>query len=84
MLRRTRDAGEKARRRVEILRLRFEDDLPIRKIARLWDEEPAGIHREYARARREYEAALLEVLSAGKSGTKATVEECRRLLSLLD
>jgi RNA polymerase sigma-70 factor (ECF subfamily) len=57
-----REIGPEARRRVALLRLRFEEGLPIREIARRWDEEPARLHHESAKARREFHAALTEVL----------------------
>jgi hypothetical protein len=48
---RARRAGSAALRRVELLRLRFQEDLPIREIAQRWQADPAGLHQEYARAR---------------------------------
>ncbi|MEM7309296.1 MAG: sigma-70 family RNA polymerase sigma factor [Planctomycetota bacterium] len=56
-------ASEAARRRVELLRLRFFDDLPIREIAKRWDEDPARVHHEYAAARKEFLGALREVVA---------------------
>jgi RNA polymerase sigma factor (sigma-70 family) len=55
--------GEEAQKRVEILHLRFHEGLPIREIARLWEVEPVVIHRAYARARRDFESALREVVA---------------------
>jgi RNA polymerase sigma-70 factor (ECF subfamily) len=73
-----------ARRRVELLRLRFHDGLPIREIARRWQADAAVLHREYARARQEFKAALAEVVAFHRPGTPAEVEqECANLLSLL-
>lgn len=57
-----RRRGAPARRRVELLRLHFYADRPIREIARAWDMDPAVLHRQYARARREFAAALRQVL----------------------
>jgi RNA polymerase sigma factor (sigma-70 family) len=73
--------GLEAVRRVEILRLRFQEDLPIREIARRWDVEAARVHREYSKARKEF----LEVLGAvvkNRDGCPAerVEEECRCLL----
>jgi RNA polymerase sigma-70 factor (ECF subfamily) len=51
-------AGPAAVRRVLLLRLRFHDGLPIREIARLWGEDPARLHHEYATARDEFRIAL--------------------------
>ena len=55
-----RDADPAAQRRVDLLRQRFQEDMPIREIAKLWNEDAAHLHREYARARREFESALRE------------------------
>jgi RNA polymerase sigma-70 factor (ECF subfamily) len=72
---RAREAGEDATRRVELLRLRFEESLPIREIARRWDANPAKLHHDYARARREYKAALLDVVAFHHPGPPAAVED---------
>jgi hypothetical protein len=50
-------------RRVELLRLRFQDSLPIRDIAMLWNEDPASVHHEYATARKEFSTALRQALA---------------------
>ena len=76
--------GEEALRRVELLRLRFEDDLPIRTIAAQWGEEPAQLHRQYAVAREEFRRALFTVLARYQGGDASNLEqECAFLLSLL-
>lgn len=49
--------GEEAEKRVEILRLRFTPGLPIREIARLWNEDARTVHRQYEVARQEYREA---------------------------
>src|SRR5581483_5964729 len=77
---RARAAGERALRRVELLRLRFHEGLPIREIARRWNVEAAGLHHEYARAREEFRAALLDVVAFHHAGGAGAVEEeCRKL-----
>jgi RNA polymerase sigma factor (sigma-70 family) len=77
--------GPEARRRVELLRLRFQEGLPIREVARLWRDDPAALHREYARARQEFKAALLEVMTSYHAGSPAQAErECADLLTLLE
>jgi RNA polymerase sigma factor (sigma-70 family) len=82
---RAREGGGAALRRVELLRLRFHEGLPVREIAERWQVEPAALHREYATARQEFRAALLEVMSFHHPGTPAEVEqECTDLLSLWD
>lgn len=81
---RARQAGEAALKRVELLRLRFREGLPIREIARLWGSDPAVLHREYARARAEFKEALLEVVAFHQPGSGADVEkECGDLLAFL-
>jgi RNA polymerase sigma-70 factor (ECF subfamily) len=78
---RARERGEDALRRVELLRLRFEEERPIREVARLWDVEPAKLHHEYARARREFKEVLLEVVAAHHRGAPSEIEaEGARLL----
>jgi RNA polymerase sigma-70 factor (ECF subfamily) len=77
-------AGPEARRRVELLRLRFQEGLPVRDIAARWQADAAHLHREYARARQEFKAALAEVVAFHHPGTGADVErECANLLALL-
>jgi RNA polymerase sigma-70 factor (ECF subfamily) len=79
-----RGAGPESIRRVELLRLRFHDGLAIRDIARLWGADAADLHRQYARARQEFKAALLEVVRFHHPGTDAEVERaCADLLALL-
>jgi RNA polymerase sigma-70 factor (ECF subfamily) len=68
-------AGSEAVRRVELLRLRFEEGLPIRKIAARWSVPAADLHRAYALARQEFKAALLEVVAFHHPGTPAEVEQ---------
>jgi RNA polymerase sigma-70 factor (ECF subfamily) len=65
-------AGPPAVRRVQLLRLRFHDGLPIRDIARLWGEDPARLHHEYATARDEFRAALRGVVAFYNPGTPPT------------
>jgi RNA polymerase sigma-70 factor (ECF subfamily) len=75
---RARGRGTAARRRVELLRLRFADDLPIREIAKRWGESATRLHYHYARAREEFKAALREVVRLHHP--ESTVEdECARL-----
>jgi RNA polymerase sigma factor (sigma-70 family) len=72
---RAADLGDEAQRRVELLRLRFEEGLPIRAIADLWGVDPARLHHDYAVARQEFKAALLEVVAFHQPGTPAEVEQ---------
>jgi len=81
---RARILGAEARRRVELLRLRFHDGLPIREIAARWNLEPRVVHREYARARQEFEEALREVMHVHHPGRSTAAEnEIDHLLELL-
>ncbi len=73
-----------AERRIDLLRLRFREDLPIREIATLWQVEADRLHREYRTAREEFLTALTEVVGEIHGGTAAEVEaECLRLLDLI-
>lgn len=74
--------GEEAVRRVEILRMRFAEDLPIREIAKRWRIEAPRLHREYARAREEFREALLAELRQTNDGHAAD-RECAVLLDIV-
>jgi len=75
---------EAAERRVELLRLRFREDLPIREIAKLWKTDAERLHRSYRTARSEFLDALTEVVGELHGGSAAEVEaECVRLLDHL-
>jgi RNA polymerase sigma-70 factor (ECF subfamily) len=77
-------AGAEAVRRAELLRLRFEEGKPIRDIARLWQVDADHLHHEYAKARKEFQQALMEVVAFHCPGPAEAVErECRELVSLL-
>lgn len=76
--------GLAACRRVELLRLRFHEGLPIREIARRWDMAAEVLHHEYARARQEFLAALRQVVAFHHPGPPADVEqECANLVDYL-
>ncbi len=78
------EAGAEAERRVELLRLRFHDSLPIRDIAERWSADPVHIHREYAKARREFRDCLEAVMRFYYPDDSTAAErECENLLSLL-
>jgi RNA polymerase sigma factor (sigma-70 family) len=79
---RAREAGGLAERRVELLRLRFTEGLPIRDIARRWDEDRTRVHYHYARAREEFQQALREVVRLHDPSAPVE-EECLRLLEHL-
>jgi RNA polymerase sigma-70 factor (ECF subfamily) len=81
---RAEEEGGAAKRRVELLRLRFHEGLPIRDVARRWGADAAALHHEYARARQEFKAALLEVVAFHHPGAPAEVERaCAELLAHL-
>jgi RNA polymerase sigma-70 factor (ECF subfamily) len=73
--RRAAEGGPEAARRVELLQLRFEDNLPIRTIAERWGVPAGGLHHAYALARKEFRAALLEVVAFHQPGSPAEVEQ---------
>ena len=76
--------GEKAERRVELMRLRFSEDMPIRDIAKLWDADAAVLHREYAKAREEFKQALKAEVAFHHPGNPGEIErECAALLGLI-
>jgi RNA polymerase sigma-70 factor (ECF subfamily) len=82
--RRASEHGPEAVRRVELLRLRFEEGLAIRAIAQRWGVPAAELHHAYAKARQEFRAALLEVVAFHHPGSLAEVEqEAASLLTAL-
>lgn len=76
---------ERKRRRVELLRLRFQDGLPIRDIAVRWGDDATKLHHEYATARDEFRAALRRVVAYHRpaAGPAALDAACRDLLAAL-
>jgi RNA polymerase sigma-70 factor (ECF subfamily) len=69
------ERGAEAVQRVELLRLRFEENLPIRAIAELWGTDAARLHHAYALARQEFRAALLEVVAFHQPGCPMELEQ---------
>ena len=80
---RAAELGPEALRRVELLELRLTRDLPIREIAARWNEPPERVHREYARAREEFRAALVETLAFHQPDPRSAEQECQRLLAVI-
>ena len=75
---------ERMRRRTELLRLRYGEDLPIREIARRWSVDAAYLHHEHAIARREFKQALrTEVAMHQREQPRDLDRACRELLGLL-
>ncbi len=83
--RRAAELGAEAVQRVELLRLRFEENLPIRAIAERFGVPADRLHHAYAVARQEFRAALLAVVAFHHPGSAAEIEEevvgLRRALS---
>lgn len=79
------ESGERAVRRVELLRLRFQEGMPIRDIAAKWNEDAAKLHHEFAIARDEFRIALRKVVAFQMSAaTEPQLESaCRDVLNLL-
>jgi RNA polymerase sigma-70 factor (ECF subfamily) len=73
-------------RRVDLLRLRFGEGMPIREIAELWRVDAAWLHHEYARARDEFRVSLLAVVESHHPGASREKirRECARLLESFD
>jgi RNA polymerase sigma-70 factor (ECF subfamily) len=83
--RRAARQGADAQRRVDLLRLRFEEDTPIRAIAAQWEVEPQWLHNQYAKARKEFLQALTEVVRFHHPAPPPEVEaECARLLQFFE
>lgn len=79
----TGDPG--ARQRVELLRLRFAEGLPIREIAAKWEMDPTAVHRAYERAREEFRGCLRDVVRETAARTEADLDrEVERIVALLD
>ena len=79
------EAGAQQQRHAELLRLRFSLDLPIRKIAELWGEDPAGVHKAYAKARQEFLACLQLVIAFDHPHDAAAArEECANLARIFE
>ncbi|MFL5341385.1 MAG: sigma-70 family RNA polymerase sigma factor [Gemmataceae bacterium] len=78
-------SGPAAVRRVELLRLRFGDGLPIREIAARWGVDAAWLHHQYATARDDFRSALREVVAFHHpDASPAEAErECGELIRLL-
>jgi DNA-directed RNA polymerase specialized sigma24 family protein len=76
--------GEKALRRYELLRMRFEEGLPVREIAARFREDPSVVHRAYRKARLEFRASLEQAVNYHCAGSVEEVRaESERLLAML-
>lgn len=76
--------GTVAQRRVELLKLRFTENRPIREIARLWDLDASYLHRQYTLARQEFQDALRQVVLFHYPHSARQVDQkCQELLAAL-
>jgi RNA polymerase sigma-70 factor (ECF subfamily) len=70
--------------RALLLHLRFEENLPIREIAQLWNHDPVQVHRDYAKARKEFKTTLRDVVGLNEGCSEEELaERCEELLLLL-
>jgi RNA polymerase sigma-70 factor (ECF subfamily) len=78
-------ADERAVKRVELLRLRFQEGLPIREIAAKWNEDAAKLHHEFATARDEFRASLKRVMAfhLPNASDRQLEAACKEILGLL-
>ena len=75
------EKGEAWQRRLEVLRLRFEQDLPIRTIAERWGMPAPRVHKLYAQGRDDFKRVLLDVVAWHLPEDHHAVEaEAKRLL----
>jgi RNA polymerase sigma factor (sigma-70 family) len=76
--------GELERRRVDLLRLHYEENLTIRAISARWNVDEKTLYREFARAKEEYRSALARVLSFHRPGAEADIErQCAELAAMM-
>jgi RNA polymerase sigma-70 factor (ECF subfamily) len=84
MLRRAAGEGDASLRRVDLLRLRFQDGLAVREVSARWGVDAAWLHHEYAKARAEFRTALRSVVAEHLPGPDGEIDaECARLLAAL-
>ena len=76
------DAG--ARLRIELLRLRFAEGIPLRDIAAQWEMDPDAVHRSYGKARAEFRACLRRIVAEQTVSSETDLDtEVRRILDIL-
>ena len=78
------DSGN-MKQRTELLRRRFQDDVPIREIAKEWNVDAKTLHRSLDRAKQEFRASLLEIVAReAPTATSAELNQsCAEILSLV-
>ena len=72
---RAAERGPEAVQRVELLRLRFEENLPIRAIAVRWAVDPARLHKPMPLPGKSFRSALLEVVAFHHPGSPVELEQ---------
>ena len=76
--------SEDHRRRVELLRLRFDEGQPIRAIAEHWQVDPKWLHHQYEQAVKEFLVALKCVVGLAERCPREQLRKhCEELLGLL-
>jgi RNA polymerase sigma factor (sigma-70 family) len=81
---RCEERGPGGRLRFEVLRLRFEEGLPVREIAARTGEEATRLYGVVKKAKQEFEEALFEVVRYHHPASEEEViSECRRVASML-
>jgi RNA polymerase sigma factor (sigma-70 family) len=82
---RAREDGPEALRRVELLRLRYQEGKQIQDIAVTWNMDAEDLHREATKARKEFDAALKAVVAYHYRGSspKEIRDKCVELLTFL-
>lgn len=72
--------------RAELLRARFHEGRPLKDLAKEWGKSPEALYREFARARLDFQRALLNVVAGQIPGASSEeIEaECRALLGKLE
>lgn len=78
-------AARAAAREIELLELRFQDGLPVRKIAAQWGQDAQSVHRLYQKARQTFHECLRAVVRAQMSSqtSEGVDRECERLFRLV-
>ena len=76
------EKGEFAQRRVELLRLRFQEDLPIREIAKRWEVSDSWLHHQCAQAKKEFERAWREVMGIAAASQDVAEAHWRQFLAI--
>ena len=78
------DSKSGGARRAELLRLRFFEGLPIRDIAQRWQVDPAHLHQDYAKARKEFIQSFRTLVADHNGGSADEIDAySRRLLDIL-